>query len=243
MKKIKLLVMSAIIAVSSFAYFSNDVSAAYAYRWTVDGEMLDYVQSDNEGVSIYSNQDGSAVWRREAPYEDGGVLTLTNYNGGQLELGCYGTGLGHKFKIELVGENTITVPDDYAIVSSSPIEIIGEGSLKVSAKGLLSSEYSNYKDGNINIVLTLQGEKEATPAENCIEMMEDEDETEEEKVVTSVQESKNENNKEEDSQENSNMIWIILVTVLALVSVVELATIIVFICKKNKMKTPVITSE
>ena len=99
------------------------VHAAYAYSWTVDGENI------SRGSS---NKSGTASWAEDANYT-GGVLTLNNYNGGQLKIACYGTGLGHVFAIKLLGENKINAEKSVGIIANAPIVFIGDGKLTINA--------------------------------------------------------------------------------------------------------------
>lgn len=106
------------------ACFVTNVNAAYAYSWTVNGEMLTMLNN--------SNKEGTAVWTSDEKYS-GGVLTLNNYSGGQLKIDCYGTGLNHVFAVKLVGNNKIDVEKGMGIVANAPIVFIGDGTLTISA--------------------------------------------------------------------------------------------------------------
>ena len=123
-KIIKINFLLAIMAISLISIFSiTNVNAAYAYSWTIDGEII------SRGSS---NKSGTASWAEDSNY-DGGVLTLNNYNGGQLKIECRGTGLGHVFAVKLVGNNTITAENGVGIIANEPIVFIGDGKLTIKA--------------------------------------------------------------------------------------------------------------
>lgn len=131
MKKFKLLSLVAIMFFGFISLFPiQDVNAAYAYSWTIGGERI------GKG---YSNKAGTVSWSDDATY-NGGVLTLNNYNGEQIKLECNGTGLGHVFAINLVGENTIKTKG-IGIVSDSPIIFIGDGKLTIEAYVPIAGEH------------------------------------------------------------------------------------------------------
>ena len=123
-KIIKINFLLAIMAISLISIFSiTNVNAAYAYSWTIDGEII------SRGSS---NKSGTASWAEDSNY-DGSVLTLNNYNGGQLKIECRGTGLGHVFAVKLVGNNTITAENGVGIIANEPIVFIGDGKLTIKA--------------------------------------------------------------------------------------------------------------
>ena len=123
-KIIKINFLLAIMAISLISIFSiTNVNAAYAYSWTIDGEVI------SRGSS---NKSGTAAWAEDSNY-DGGVLTLNNYNGGQLKIECRGTGLGHVFAVKLIGNNTITAENGVGIIANEPIVFIGDGKLTIKA--------------------------------------------------------------------------------------------------------------
>ncbi len=121
------------------ACFVTNVNAAYAYRWTVNGEMLTMINN--------SNKEGTAVWTSDEKYT-GGVLTLNNYSGGQLKIDCYGTGLNHVFAVKLVGDNKIDVENGIGIIANFPIVFIGNGTLTISASIPIGTD--NAYDRNTN---------------------------------------------------------------------------------------------
>lgn len=120
-KKIMILIIS-VISISCFLA-QKTVKASYAYLWTVNGEDI---------VKGSSNKAGNVTWNDDTTYT-GGILNLNNYNGGQLKIDCYGTGLGHVFAIKLVGDNTITVKNGVGIIANAPIVFIGDGKLTIDA--------------------------------------------------------------------------------------------------------------
>lgn len=94
-------------------FVSTNVKAAYAYIWTVDGHDLNFGESNSTGTATWESDD--------------------NYNGGQIKLDCYGTGMEDVFAIKLVGDNKITVKDGIGIVAGEPIVFIGDGTLTIEA--------------------------------------------------------------------------------------------------------------
>ena len=116
------------------------VNAAYAYRWTVDGENV-----PQGGESV---KNGTVKWIESEEYT-GGILLLDHYQGGQLKIDCEGTGLGHTFAIQLIGDNSIIVPNGVGIVANAPIEFIGDGKLTIHAAVPIGS--SSVQDANGNI--------------------------------------------------------------------------------------------
>ena len=127
------------VLVLGLGYFLklDSVKAAYAYSWTVDGESL------SRGST---NKSGNVSWVEDTNYT-GGILTLNNYNGGQLKINCNGTSLGHVFAVKLVGQNKISVQDGIGIIANEPIVFIGDGSLEIEAPvPIASADSSNNKD-------------------------------------------------------------------------------------------------
>lgn len=126
MKKIKLL-FTILLLIPFMVLKVNAASAPY--QWIVGGEYLD--------ANSPSNYAGTATQTKENKTV---TLTLNNYNGGKLELNCYGTGQeGMEFIIELIGDNTVTSEDvgiqyDY----SELITFTGDGTLTVKAPNPLS---------------------------------------------------------------------------------------------------------
>lgn len=122
------------------ACFVTNVNAAYAYSWTVNGELLTTLNN--------SNKEGTAIWTSDEKYS-GGVLTLNNYSGGQLKIDCYGTGLNHVFAVKLVGDNKIDVENGIGIIANAPVIFIGNGTLTISAPIPIGTDDDAY-DSNTN---------------------------------------------------------------------------------------------
>ena len=138
MRKNKLIIIM-LLAVSFIAKlaFTQNCFAAYAYMWTVDGEQI--------GLGS-SNTAGTASWQKDSEANNGGILTLNNYNGGQIKIECYGTGLGHTFTINLVGDNYITVDKGIGILALEPITFSGNGTLTIEAAVPISSNDYIFED-------------------------------------------------------------------------------------------------
>lgn len=137
MRKNKLIIILLAVSFITKLAFTQDCLAAYAYMWTVDGEQI------NLGNS---NTTGTASWQKESEANDGGVLTLNNYHGGQIKIECIGTGLGHTFNINLIGDNYITVNNGIGILALEPITFSGNGTLTIEAAIPISSNDYIYKD-------------------------------------------------------------------------------------------------
>lgn len=139
--KISILFTIMILGLASVFSISN-VNAAYAYSWSVNGEIL------SKGDS---NKSGNVIWSDDNNYT-GGVLTLNNYDGGQLKIECNGTDLGHVFAIKLVGNNKITVQNSVGIIANAPIVFIGDGTLTIEASVPIGSgSIINYDNTMIDI--------------------------------------------------------------------------------------------
>ena len=131
-----------------FISFSSiaKINAAYPYSWTIDGERIQLNSS---------NSSNTASWVSDTKYQ-GGILTLNNYNGGQLKISCNGTSLGHVFAIKLVGDNSITVEKGVAIVADAPITFIGDGKLTINAAvpigsgNIINSDYTGIEIDKAN---------------------------------------------------------------------------------------------
>ncbi|MBR3210818.1 MAG: hypothetical protein IKF71_02640 [Bacilli bacterium] len=98
-------------------------AASIPYAWVVGGEKLTGANEQNSAKTATQVKERSDV-----------TLTLNNYNGGQLELTCYGTCVKADFIIELVGDNVIKA-DDIGIkgLSMDNIQFKGEGKLTIKA--------------------------------------------------------------------------------------------------------------
>lgn len=121
-KKLKILTIIFII----FTLFITNVEASSPpYKWKVNGEELWWDTSNKSNTAKFSSI-------QENGYIKSGKLTLDNYNGGQLELECYGSAMDISFVIELIGDNYITVKDGIGIIAPG-ISFIGTGSLIIEA--------------------------------------------------------------------------------------------------------------
>ena len=136
----------------------NVYASQVPYQWDVDGEKVNHLQSNSAGTARLE-KDGKKV-----------TLFLNNYNGGKLQLDCYGTGQSDMdFIINLEGENIINSSDvgiDMGEENDSYINFQGEGTLVITAPKPISNEdaVDVYK---VNI-------KEETPS--LISTQEDDDE-------------------------------------------------------------------
>ena len=129
MKKISLVLVSILLVPMMFL---NVYATSAPYEWIVDGEK----------VNSEPNKDGTARLEK-----DGKKITLflKNYDGGKLELNCYGTGQPDmEFIINLEGKNKITASDIGIAMDDSKVKFEGEGSLIITAPKPISSE--DYKD-------------------------------------------------------------------------------------------------
>ena len=180
-RNLKFVILTAIFvfALVCFAPIRN-VNAAYAYQWTVNGETL---------IRGSSNKAGNVSWLEDASY-DGGILTLNNYNGGQLKIHCYGTGLGHVFAVKLVGENKITVDKGVGIVADAPVIFIGDGNLTIEAAVPIGTEFSEAEKHIANTTILIESKANAIKCEPCA------------KIETSneVSETVNETTKEDNNE-------------------------------------------
>lgn len=136
-KKFKISIFIAIMVFSFISFFSiTRVNAADAYIWEIDGERV---------IRGTSNNSGTASWDVDSNYT-GGVLTLNNYNGGQLKIDCHGTGSGNVFAIKLIGDNKINVDKGVGIVANEPIVFIGDGKLTINAAVPIGSGHITNSD-------------------------------------------------------------------------------------------------
>lgn len=137
MKKIFKIRIFIIMMIFSFAsvFSTTKVNASFPYMWTIDGERI---------IIGYSNKSGTASWIADDNYP-GGVLTLNNYNGGQLKIDCYGSCSINDapFAIKLVGDNKITVEKGVGIIANAPIVFIGDGKLTINAVNPIVNDYGS----------------------------------------------------------------------------------------------------
>ena len=131
MKKIKLLLVGILL----LPFMMLKVHAASApYTWIVDGETLGAGKS-NSAQTASQVTDGTTV-----------TLTLNNYNGGKIELVCYGTGQeGMNFIIELKGDNVINA-EDVGIQYSYNGDLTFTGSGKLTVNAPTPALYSDATD-------------------------------------------------------------------------------------------------
>ena len=158
MKKYKLLLASILLIPLMVLVVS---AAEVPYRWSVGGEYLDSNSPHNyDNTAIQTKEDKTVK------------LTLDNYDGGKIELGCYGTGQeGMTFIIELIGDNKIT-SNDVGIVYdySTPIEFIGTGKLTINAP-----KPESYSDAKEQKVIDLKPKQEIVEEEYTIDLPEEEE--------------------------------------------------------------------
>lgn len=114
---------------------SITVFAAVSTQIKTGGEKLEF----NYNTNSNSNKSGTADFKYSNEYP-GGLLVLNNYNGGLIEINhIVGTGTAEttpkEVYIRLEGDNKIT-SDDIAISSNINFNIIGTGTLTITAKAL-----------------------------------------------------------------------------------------------------------
>lgn len=178
----------------------NVFAASVPYQWIVGGET----------VNTNANQAGTARLEK-----DGKIVTLflNNYNGGKLELECYGTGQSDMtFIINIEGENTIT-SDDVGISmgeTSDKVEFKGTGKLTINAPKPIS--YEDTRDTKV------------------IDLSEKEEISEPEEVTTSATEAPDFQEKEEDNND-----WLVRgLGILLLISIGVISFLVVKLIQKNK---------
>ena len=228
--------------ISFFAFFfcilpMSNVKAAYAYAWNIDGEDL---------LRGGSNSSGSAIWKEDEVYT-GGVLTLNNYDGGQISISCRGTGLPNQvFAIKLVGNNKITVKDNAGIINDAgEIVFIGDGTLEIVSPIPISGYSFGYTPnivsnidipdnklrGSATTKINLSNEYNAsTDKDKVNEDTKDDEQVEDKANNVSDNELVDENIK---STNNYNIIDICIITYVA-ISFVTIIGLIVKLINKNK---------
>ena len=148
MKKISLVLVTILLVPMMFL---NVYAASAPYEWIVDGET----------INTESNEAGTARVEKEGKKI---TLFLKNYDGGKLELHCYGTGQSDmEFIINLEGDNKVTASDVGIAMENSKVKFEGEGSLIITAPKPISSE--DYEDEyKVNVKETQKEEtKEEKP--------------------------------------------------------------------------------
>ncbi|MBR3132027.1 hypothetical protein IKG33_01265 [Candidatus Saccharibacteria bacterium] len=220
--------------------------AAYAYSWTVDGEQLRIGNS---------NTAGTASWQRDnEANKDGGTLTLNNYNGGQIKIECWGTGLGHTFNINLVGDNYITVDKGIGILALEPITFSGDGTLTIEAAVPISSNDYIIKDGvgatiegnysfskNEKIIIkandTIKTNNNSDNSATDVNANTEKNDSLDEEVGTIDNDLKtNDTTKDEDTVD-WKLIAIIMIAVASISITVVIICLLVLFSKKNKTQT------
>ncbi len=120
------LIMAASILLTSLV--AGDSFAAIPYDWSVDGERLNQAANEDNTATYDISRD---------------TLTLNNYNGGAISLGCYGSCYGNtSHTIELIGDNYITTTeneDPIGVDNLFNIQFIGDGTLTIKHKIFLES--------------------------------------------------------------------------------------------------------
>ena len=131
-EKMKKNIVLLLISLMIFPFMLTEVKAASVpYNWIVGGETVET-----------TNTNGTATLTKDSTNI---VLTLNNYNGGPLELNCYGTGQsGLTFTIHLIGENSIVTENGTGIIYNyeKNIQFTGDGKLTIQAPQPIS--YENY---------------------------------------------------------------------------------------------------
>lgn len=204
---------SFLIVIAFIGLFSlTEVKAAFAYSWTINGETI------SRGGA---NSLGTASWSIDDNYS-GGVLTLNNYNGGQIKLECFGTGMDLEFAIKLVGDNTITVDSDSAIVAGGKLTFIGDGNLTINARTPITGNFSSLK------LMVDNSDKENNNVQNVV-IEENQDSTEDVKLPMGEDTEKDKSSDASNFFESKTFSIIVL-----LYCVVSSIVIVALIIRKNK---------
>ena len=226
-----------VILIVLIAGVTLNVNAAYAYRWTVNGESI--------GIG---NTTKNASWLTDDNYT-GGVLTLENYNGGQLKIECIGTGLADQvFAIKLVGDNKITVDKGVGIVANEKVVFIGDGKLTINAAVPIGSGDIVTSENTLTAVDKFKYNSNTTtviqPGVTVKEVVKEVTKTEESKEITKEEPTKTiDDNKSVDSNDNAKLIetkdntFLILgiaFCAYVLISLGAIIALIVALSKKSK---------
>ena len=218
MRKNKLVIII-LLSVSFIAKlaFTQNCFATYAYMWTVDGEQI--------GLGS-SNTAGTASWQKDSEANDGGVLTLNNYHGGQIKIECLGTGLGHTFNINLIGDNYITVDKGIGILALEPITFSGNGTLTIEAAVPISSNDYIVKD---SIMTKIEGNYSFSENEKVIIRTSD-----------TTTNSNNDNSESNTTNDENTIDWkliaIIMISVTT-ISIIIIIVLLILLAKKGKIQT------
>lgn len=216
-----------IIFLSCISLFQvTSVNAAFAYSWSVDGESLTLGST---------NKAGNVTWGEDK------ILTLNNYNGGQLKIECYGTGLGYTFPIKLVGDNSITVTDNVGIIANAPITFIGDGKLTINAPIPIGSGSISNADYTLTNIEDVEFNESTTVMIYPNNSITSEDNLKQDKVTSSsenketVKDKVTDNNKKVKDKKiftNNDLINIIILLYCS----ISFITIIILIIKLAKNK-------
>ena len=144
---------------------SITVFAAVSTQIKTGGEKLEF----NYNTNSNSNKSGTADFKYSDEYP-GGLLVLNNYNGGLIEINhIVGTGTAEttpkEVYIRLEGDNKIT-SDDIAISSNINFNIIGTGTLTITAKALNNDDVKATIENDEKIKFLNDEEEENVENEN-----------------------------------------------------------------------------
>ena len=161
---------------------SITVFAAVSTQIKTGGEKLEF----NYNTNSNSNKSGTADFKYSDEYP-GGLLVLNNYNGGLIEINhIVGTGTAEttpkEVYIRLEGDNKIT-SDDIAISSNINFNIIGTGTLTITAKALNNDDVKATIENDEKIKFLNDEEEEKVENENN-EVVEEVEEVEEKNDIT-----------------------------------------------------------
>lgn len=157
---------------------SITVFAAVSTQIKTGGEKLEF----NYNTNSNSNKSGTADFKYSNEYP-GGLLVLNNYNGGLIEINhIVGTGTAEttpkEVYIRLEGDNKIT-SDDIAISSNINFNIIGTGTLTITAKTLNNDDVKATIENDEKIKFLNDEEEENVENENneVVEEVEEKNDT------------------------------------------------------------------
>lgn len=188
----------------------NVYASSVPYLWKAGDEEVNVNQPNKAGTAKLE-KDGKTV-----------TLFLNNYNGGELELECYGTGQSDMvFIINLEGDNYINSDDEGINMSesSSKVEFKGTGKLTINAPKPIS-----YEEGTGQKIIDLS---EKTEEQEVII-----NEEEHPILVSPEEDNKLVIEKEEDNNDND---WLVRVLgILLLISVGVISFLVVKLNKKSK---------
>ena len=207
MRKIVLLLV--VVALLMPMMFLNVYASSVPYQWRVGGEEVN-VNKPNGAGTARLEKDGKTV-----------TLYLNNYNGGKLELECYGTGQSDVvFIINLEGENTITADDTGISMGeskSSKVQFQGTGKLTINAQKPIS-----YEEETNQKIIDLSKKEETTSQETTSEGKTEEvqDTTSNEEITTTGE--KAETSKEEnDNNANDWLVRVLGILLLVCIGVIS----------------------